>query len=174
MIFYWLADVKRPGQFERTIQALIGTGVITLLVSGIETVCQFIGTQWFVLGMWTPNSEATSGFILAVLLGLCLAYASNHDHLYRIARNWGLTSKASYPEWIFAFRKRAGKNVVLTFLDGRRLYGYPYVWPTDPKEGYFLITQPSWLDEDGKWVDTPGIESYIVSNVDVYLIEFMQ
>ncbi len=174
MIFYWLADVKRPGQFERTIQALIGTGIITLLVSGIETVCKYIGTRWFVLGEWTSNTETASGIILATLLGFGLAYASNHDHLYRIARKLGLTSRASYPEWIYAFRTGAGKSVVLTLLDGRRLFGYPSVWPTDPKEGHFLITQPSWMDEAGNWVDMPGIESYLVSNADVYLVEFLE
>ncbi len=36
MIFYWLADVKKPGQFERTVQALIGTGLITMMIAGIE------------------------------------------------------------------------------------------------------------------------------------------
>jgi hypothetical protein len=71
-----LADVKRPGQFERTIQALIGTGVITLLVSGIETACLHIGARWFVLGEWTSNTETASGIALATLLGLALAYAS--------------------------------------------------------------------------------------------------
>lgn len=46
MIFYWLADVKKPGQFERTIQALIGTGVITLVVSGVELLLKYIGAHW--------------------------------------------------------------------------------------------------------------------------------
>lgn len=174
MIYYWLADMKKPGQFERTIQALIGTGLITLLVSGIRVLMEYIGAHWLVLGEWTPTVESAWGVGLAVLLGLGLAYASNHDYLYSIARKRGLTSRASYPEWIYAFRKRESKHVVLNFLDGRRLYGYPSVWPTDPKDGHFLITQPCWMNEEGEWVETPGIESYLVNNSDIYWVEFLE
>lgn len=174
MIFYWLADVKKPGQFERTVQALIGTGLITMIVSGIEVLSHYIGGAYFSLGEWTAGVENSWGIGLAVVLGLSLAYASNHDLLYRAARALTLTSRSSYPEWIYAFRKREGKSVVLTFLDGRRLFGYPTVWPTDPKEGHFLITQPCWLSESNQWVEMPGIESYLVANSDVYLVEFLE
>jgi hypothetical protein len=174
MIFYWLADVKKPGQFERTVQALIGTGVITMVVSGIEQLLKYIGDHWFLLGNWTPQIESAWGVGLSVILGLGLAYASNHDNLYGIARGLGLTSRASYPEWIYSFRKRAGKSVVLTLLDGRRLFGYPAVWPTDPAVGHFLITQPCWMDDQNQWVEMPGIESYLISNSDVFLVEFLE
>ena len=35
VVFYWLADAKKPGQFEQVIQALICTGLIKILVDGI-------------------------------------------------------------------------------------------------------------------------------------------
>ncbi|AVH40048.1 hypothetical protein AL532_27085 [Pseudomonas monteilii] len=174
MIFYWLADVKKPGQFERTVQALIGTGLITMMVSGIKAGLSCVGENYFTLGEWTTQVEGFWGIGLAVALGLLLAFASNHDYLYRFARWLTLTSRSSYPEWIYAFRKREGKSVVLTLLDGRRLFGYPAVWPTDPKEGHFLITHPCWMDENNQWIETPGIESYLIANCDVYLIEFLE
>lgn len=174
MIFYWLADVKKPGQFERTVQALISTGLITMLVSGIKPVLFYIGEHHFQLGLWTVQVEGVWGIGLATSLGLLLAFASNHDYLYRFGRWLTLTSRSSYPEWIYAFRKREGKSVVLTLLDGRRLFGYPAVWPTEPKDGHFLITQPSWMNEKNEWVDTPGIESYLIANSDVYLVEFLE
>lgn len=174
MIFYWLADVKKPGQFERTVQALIGTALITMIVTCIEILLKYIGNHWFFWGNWTPQVESAWGMLLAVCLGFWLAFASNHDYLYSIARKWTLTSRSSYPEWVYAFRKREGKCVVLTMLDGRRLFGYPAVWPTDPKDGHFLVTQPCWMDEDNNWVEMPGIESYLVSNADVYLVEFLE
>ena len=174
MIFYWLADVKKPGQFERTVQALISTGLITMLVSGIKSVLLYIGEHHFQLGKWTVQVEGVWGIGLATSLGLLLAFASNHDYLYRFGRWLTLTSRSSYPEWIYAFRKREGKSVVLTLLDGRRLFGYPAVWPTEPKDGHFLITQPSWMNENNEWVDTPGIESHLIANSDVYLVEFLE
>lgn len=174
MIFYWLADVKKPGQFERTVQALIGTGIITIIVSGISKALLWMGDHWLVIGLWTTDVEATWGIALAVCLGLGLSYASNHDYLYGIARKLGFTSRASYPEWVFAFRKGSGQTVVLTLLDGRRLFGYPQVWPTDPASGHFLITQPCWIDEEGQWAEMPGVESYLISNSDVLMVEFLE
>lgn len=174
MIFYWLADVKKPSQFERTVQALIGTGLITMMVAGIKAGLSLIGEHCFTLGEWTPQVEGIWGIGLAVALGLLLAFASNHDYLYRFARRLTLTSRSSYPEWIYAFRKREGMSVVLTLLDGRRLFGYPAVWPTEPKEGHFLITHPCWMDENNQWIETPGIESYLIANCDVFLIEFLE
>ena len=174
MIFYWLADVKKPGQFERTVQALIGTGIITIIVSGISKLLFWAGDHWYVVGVWTADVESAWGIALAICLGLGLSYASNHDYLYGIARDLGFTSRASYPEWVYAFRKRSGHTVVLTFLDGRRLFGYPQIWPTDPATGHFLITQPCWLNENDEWVDIPGIESYLVSNSDVLMVEFLE
>lgn len=174
MIFYWLADVKKPGQFERTVQALIGTGLITMMIAGIKGGLGWIGEHYFTMGEWTPQVEGVWGIGLAVIMGLLLAFASNHDYLYRFARWLTLTSRSSCPEWIYAFRKREGMSVVLTLLDGRRLFGYPAVWPTDPKDGHFLITYPFWMDENNQWIDTPGIESYLIANCDVYLIEFLE
>ena len=97
MIFYWLADVKKPGQFERTVQALISTGLITMLVSGIKPVLFYIGEHHFQLGQWTDQLEGVWGIGLATSLGLLLAFASNHDYLYRFGRWLTLTSRSSYP-----------------------------------------------------------------------------
>lgn len=145
-----------------------------MMIAGIKVGLSWIGEHYFTLGEWTPQVEGIWGIGLAVVLGLLLAFASNHDYLYRFARWLTLTSRSSYPEWIYAFRKREGMSVVLTLLDGRRLFGYPAVWPTDPKEGHFLITQPCWVDEHNQWIETPGIESYLIANVDVYLVEFLE
>lgn len=173
MMFYWLADVKKPGQFERTIQALIGTGVITLLVAGVRVALEFIGETHPIFSPWSPTVESAWGIGLAVGIGLLLAYASNHDHFYAFARRLGLTSRAANSEWIFSFRKREGKNVVLTLLDGRRLYGYPSAWPASPSDGHFLITDPCWIDEQEQWAEASGVESYLICNTDVLMVEFM-
>ncbi len=174
MIFYWLADAKKPEQFERTIQALIGTGVISLLVAGMRIFLEFVGENWFSWGAWSQRSEQVSAAFLAVIIGLGLAYASNHDLLYKFARACRLTTRASNVEWIYAFRRYSDRYIILTFLDGRRLCGYPLVWPTDPKDGHFVITKPSWIDKNGKYVETDGLDSYIVSGSQIQLIEIAE
>ncbi|WP_338523998.1 DUF6338 family protein [Pseudomonas batumici] len=171
-IFYWLSESPKPGQFERTIQALIGTGVISLIVSGIEWLLKYVGGHGVVWGAWSTTVESAWAIGLAILIGFGLAFAANHDSLYQVARRLGFTSRASYKEWIYAFRKFPGRAVVLNFLDGRRLFGYPLVWPTDPKEGHFLMQFPAWI-ADNDYVESPGVEFLLVCNADVYFVEIL-
>ena len=172
MIFYWLSESPKPSQFERSIQALIGTAIISLVVAGIKWGLFYVGHHWFIVGDWSSTVETTWAVGIAVIIGFGLSYAANHDTLYRIARDKGLTSRASYREWIYAFRKFPGRAVVLNFLDGRRLFGYPLVWPTDPKDGHFMMQYPAWIVDD-EYVDSPGVEFLLVCNVDVYFVEFL-
>lgn len=173
MIFYWLADVPKPGQFERTIQALIGTGLITMLVSTIRSVVELIGEKYPFFGPWNASATNAWSIGLAVSLGLLLAYLSNHDLLYRAARKLKLTSRASNLEWLYSFKNRDGQWVVLTLRDGRSLYGYPEAWPNSPESGHFLIIHPQWL-EGLSWTVPPLVESYLISNADVLAVEFRQ
>jgi hypothetical protein len=172
MIFYWLSESPKPSQFERSIQALIGTAIISLVVTAIKWGLFYLGHHWFVLGEWSNTIETTWAVSLAVVLGFGLSFAANHDTLYQIARDSGLTSRASYREWVYAFRKFPSRGVVLNFLDGRRLFGYPLVWPTDPKDGHFLMQYPAWIVDDD-YVDASGVEFLLVSNVDVLFVEFL-
>ncbi|MBK5437912.1 hypothetical protein JFV30_14110 [Pseudomonas sp. TH32] len=172
VVFYWLADAKKPGQFEQVIQALICTGLIKLLVDGVELLAVWLG-QWFVLGSWSENTATGWSLGLAVFTGLLLAYCSNHDHLYSIARRFGLTSRASSGEWRYAFRRFRDRGIVLHFVDGRRLLGYPLAWPGDPATGHFLIEHPHWI-VDETMTPCTGLTYFMVANSDIYWVEFLE
>lgn len=172
VIFYWLADAKKPTQFERVIQALIFTGVIKLLLVSLEWVCLLIG-RWHVLGRWTENVGILWSVLLAVIIGLALAFFSQHDLLYRLARRLRLTSKASIGEWRFAFSRSPGGGVVLHMRDGRRLMGYPDAWPIEPQGGYFLMAFPAWL-VGGDVIEAQGIAKLLIANADVQWVEFLE
>lgn len=173
-IFYWLSESKKPGQFERTIQALIGTALISVVVNGIEVFLAYIGSKGLSIGPWTDNIATVWAILIAMVLGFALAHAANNDTLYGLARDRGFTSRASYSEWILAFRKFPKRWLVLNLLDGRRLYGYPLVWPSDPKDGYFVMQFAAWIvvddDGNGAYDDCPG-EYVVINSVDVFLVE---
>lgn len=154
-LFYWLSEAKKPTQFERTIQALIGTALISILVYLVEYFLLAVGRTGFHLGVWSGEVATGLSFVLAVALGFGLAHAANNDTLYERARKFGLTSRASYSEWVVAFRKYPGRQLVLHFEDQRRLIGYPHVWPSDPETGYFLMQYAAWIVDD-KYQDIDG------------------
>jgi hypothetical protein len=171
IIFYWLSESPKPGQFERTVQALIGTGLISIIVLLLEELFIWVGQNYLVVGEWTKNSAIFWSIVCAVLLGFSLSFAANNDTLYSFARRCGFTSRASYSEWCLAFRKYPKRCLVLNLLDGRRICGYPRVWPTEPCKGHFLLEQAAWI-VDGAYDETPG-EFFLISNADVHFIEIL-
>ncbi|WP_330210460.1 DUF6338 family protein [Pseudomonas sp. AM4(2022)] len=172
IVFYWLADAKKPGQFEQVIQALICTALITFVVDLISEMLRWVG-QWHSFGQWTTNVATTWSLALAVVFGLCLAYLSQHDLLYKFARRIGLTSRASVGEWRYAFLRFPDRGIVLNFKDGRRLMGYPLAWPAEPEEGHFLMEFPTWLVDD-EAQPQEGVTFLMVSNSDVQWVEFLE
>ncbi|SRR6266404_1543110 len=174
-VFYGFTSHPKPDQFERVIQALIFTLIIQAIVFVEKAALIAIG-QHLKVGPWTSDSEVVCATVTAVLLGAVFAYFANYDGFHRFARRIGITRETSYPsEWFGAFLKNV-TYVVLHLKDGRRIYGWPNEWPSEPKRGHFILTQASWLTEnDGKSVEEPiiGVESILVNVEDVKWVEFM-
>jgi hypothetical protein len=61
---------------------------------------------------------------------------------------------------------------VLQLHDGRRIYGWPREWPSDPTQGHFLLEIPSWLDGE-KEIPLVGVSAIMVNVQDVRWVEFM-
>lgn len=172
IVFYWLADAKKPGQFEHVIQALICTGLIKFLVDGVSVAALWLG-QWYEFGFWTENVAMGWAIALAIVFGLGLAYFSQHDVLYQFARRFGLTSRASVGEWRYAFLRFPDRGIVLNLKDGRRLMGYPLAWPAEPEGGHFLMEYPIWVVGDALQPQD-GVTFLLIANSDVQWVEFLE
>jgi hypothetical protein len=127
-----------------------------------------------------PNDRifgATAQFaapaITAVVVGLAFAGCANNDVFHTLARRMRLTKETSYPsQWFSALTKNV-TYVVLQLTDERRLYGWPTEWPSDPREGQFVLQQASWLTKDGE-VPISGVASVMLDVRDVKWVEFME
>jgi hypothetical protein len=171
-IFYWLSDSPKPGQFERIVQALFGTVIIRFLVGSVESAAHWIG-HYHSFGEWTAQSTDLVSAFLAATLGLGLAYVGNNDFLYAISRKLNFTFRSAYgSDWRFAHRTLQQRSVVLQFLDGRRLAGYPRAWPTDPEKGHYLMQFPTWIVDD-EYQPATGVSFMLVSASDVQWTEFL-
>lgn len=170
--FYWLSDVPKPSQFERVVQALIGTGLIKLMIDGVEAFALWAG-KFYVVGSWTPNTAILWSFGIASVGGILLAYCAKHDILFDVARRFGLTSKASVSEWQYSFTKFDDRGLVLNLKDGRRLMGYPVAWPSDPMTGHFLMQFPRWAGSRDP-VICEGVSFMMIPSSDVLWVEFLE
>lgn len=103
-----------------------------------------------------------------------LTYYSNNDKFHRFLRKLNITKETSYAsEWFSAFSSNI-TYVVLHLNDGRRIYGWPREWPTEPSIGHFVLQQASWLDDDNKQVSLDGVKSILIKGADVDMVEFMK
>ncbi len=86
---------------------------------------------------------------------------------------WKITNGSSFPsEWYKTFANE--KRWVILHLSGkRRLCGWPSDWPDHSDSGYFAITHPEWLLDDGNRAPLYQVERMLVSAVDVEMVEFL-
>lgn len=171
-VIYGLTSHTKPIQFERVIQALIFTVSIKALVFLEQKFAEWLGTL-FIWGIWTDDSNMIAALISAILLGLLISKLINSDYLHNLFRRWGFTSRSSHPnEWSDVLSKFPS-YVVLHLTGERRIYGWPEVWPSDPKNGHFFIISPAWLNDSGAQ-DITGVEGLLIDAKNVEWIEVME
>lgn len=172
MTFYWFAEVPKPNQFERTLQALVGTAVIQALIYSIEQFSYWAGS-FISLGTWSVAKANLLGIIVGGVSGAILAYCCNKDLIYSAARRLRITTKASTNDITDTYQKLGRLPVVLHFKDERRLMGYVEKFPSNSQNSSFLITQPDWLVEE-KIVNCVGTYAMLINSSDVQWVEFLE
>lgn len=170
-IFYSLTAFKRPDTFGQIVQALIFTFVIQSLVAGLGALLLLTGERFFSVGLWDKKSEALWSAVIAVVLGFLSCHVASNDKLHSLLRRLEITRQNSFPcEWYGVFSSRRG-FVILNLIDGKRLFGWPTAWPSEPEKGQFVLEFPSWIDSEGKLL--PSRAGVVVIDVSkVQLVEF--
>lgn len=148
-IFYALTAFKRPDTFGQIVQALIFTFVIQSLVVGLGSLLLLAGEHFFSVGAWDKKSEALWSAVIAVVMGFLSCHVANSDKLHALLRKLKVTTQNSFPcEWYCAFLSRQG-FVILHLIGGKRLFGWPSEWPSEPSNGQFVLEFPRWIDNHG-------------------------
>lgn len=170
-IFYSLTAFKRPDTFGQIVQALIFTLVIQSLVVGLEGLLLLAGERFFSIGVWDRKSEALWSAVIALVMGFLSCHIAHGDRLHALLRKLKITAKKSFPcEWYSAFSSRPG-FVILHLIGGKRLFGWPSEWPSEPANGQFVLEFPRWIDSDGNLL--PGRAKALVIDVSkVSCVEF--
>ena len=172
-VFYSFTSFPKPSQFERVVQALIFTIFVQAFVFITKKIFLLIETKWTLFN-WNSHFVLIFSIAFGILLGIIFSYFANNDKIHKKLRDWGITKESSYPsEWFGAFLENV-TYVVLHFEDGRRLYGWPIEWPSEPEKGHFVLEQASWLDENNKEIPITGVKSIMINAKDVKWVEFME
>ena len=147
--------------FDRVIQALIYTFLTHVLWSWLP---------------WSKDSSATADLaglaVVAVLLGLLLTFLINTGVLHSLLRAIRITQAASRPnEWYDTFYKKQD-HVILHLHDGRRLFGWPRIYPARPERGHILLEGAEWLDRP-RGAPRIRLADFLIDVKDVRFVEFL-
>ena len=83
-VVYGLTTYTKPGQFERVVQALIYSFLVSAIVALVARVVLYVGRYW-PLGIWDKSSELMVSAVVAILLGIVLAHYSTNDSFFSVA-----------------------------------------------------------------------------------------
>lgn len=173
-VVYGLTTYTKPSQFERIVQALIYSFIVSALVAVVKTLLLVVG-RFVRFGMWDHSAEVVASAILATALGLLLSFFMTNDAFFRQARRFGMTSRTPFPsEWYGAFAARPPRYVVLHLDGGRRITGYPIEWPTEPTSGHFKLTDAAWLDDQNNETPLNTNDSILIATKQVEMVEFLK
>lgn len=173
-VVYGLTTYAKPSQFERIVQALIYSFIVSALVAATEPLLLLVG-QFVRLGTWDHSAEVIVSAVLAIALGLLLSFFMTNDAFFRRARRLGLTSRTPFPsEWYGAFAAQPPRYVVLHLEGGRRITGYPMEWPTEAISGHFKLTDAAWLDDQNGEIPLDTNDSILIAAKHVEMVEFLK
>lgn len=170
-VFYALTSHPRPGEFARVVQALVFTTVGQAATGAIRWLTGLLWPGW----EWPAGLELAVSLTSAVVVALLAVYVANHDTAHRLLRRIGITAENSYPTELYsAFAIHSDCYVVLHLADRRRLYGWVEERPSHPPEGYFRLSEPEWLQDDGGRSPVSQVVAMLVPAGDVTMIEFLE
>jgi hypothetical protein len=173
-VVYGLTTYTKPSQFERIVQALIYSFIVSALVAVLETLLLFAG-RCICLGTWDHSAEVIASASIAITLGFLLSFFMTDDAFFSLARRIGVTSRTAFPsEWYGAFKVGPPRYVVLHLDNGRRITGYPSEWPTEPTIGHFKLIDAAWLDDDNKDISLDMNHSILIAAKQVEMVEFLK
>jgi hypothetical protein len=172
-VVYGLTTYTKPSQFERIVQALIYSFIVSAIVVVLERLLLVAG-RFVQFGVWDKSAEVVASACVAIVLGLVLSYYMRNDTFFSFARRLNLTNRTPYPtEWYGAFAKRP-RYLVLHLTGGRRISGYPREWPSESSAGHFRLTDAAWIGDEN--VETPldGDESILIEAKQVEMVELLK
>lgn len=171
-VVFSCTSYQKPVPLERVFQALVATFCVKAMVAIESAFLHFLG-GFFVIGQWDTNSELVANFLTAIGVGWLVSIAINTNFAFGVIRRLVKSSRSGAPsEWCQVFDEYK-KYLVLHLKDGRRIAGYPLIWPSNPKDGHIFITDAAWLDDSTEHPLTNS-EGILISTEDIEFVEILK
>jgi len=165
-IVHALTVREKLAPLERIIQALLYT-FLNHVFWQITVVLINLNCDW----KPSINGNLIGLFLCGAFLGLAMTLVINHDWLHGLLRYFRITKRTSRPnEWYDAFY-RWREYVVVHLKDGRRLFGWPRLYPDTATEGHLILEDAEWLFDKPQY--SPAVKRLHIM-IPVGSIEFVE
>lgn len=94
--------------------------------------------------------------------------------LFNWLRRLIVRTETSHPsQWYTAFRENKDCYVVLHLMDDRRLYGWPFGWPSQQDKDHLQIREAEWLVGEER-TELEGVKAILIPAREVRAVEFVK
>jgi hypothetical protein len=173
-LFYSLTSFPKKSEFEAVVIALIYTIIINAIV---KLLGLFYIDNLVVNDELNQLCKTALSIITALFIGFSWSGLYNNDVIHKFLREMKITNQTSYPsEWYGTFSETK-RYIVLNLKDGRRISGWPLLWPNHPRQGHFVLEQAKWLlDEDDKSSAMPleTVDKIMIDANNVEMVTFLK
>lgn len=108
---------------------------------------------------------------LSVLFPLVIAFAVNNDLTTALLRRLKITLRTSRANTWLDVLSTEERYIVVNFVDGRRLHGWPMYFANTPSEACLYVYNPAWID-NGNYVELDIHGLFLVKKDLIDTIEF--
>lgn len=174
--FFGLTAHQKSSPFERTIQALIFTGIVKAIVICFCYLLIRIGTLVGTVGEWSTEGEFVLSIVIGVIVGVLFSSGANNNWPHEVLPEW-VSKRTAYPSEWFGTLSRSKRYVVLHLkglTENRRILGWPYEWPDSPTTGHFVLVNAKWLLAGNKEIPIFPSEKILISATEVEMIEILE
>ena len=150
------AIVVRPtkDRIGNVIEAFVFSFVIYAILTpfGLSPVDLEVTNSGTYRPNYTPNLLPLA-VGLAVGLALVLGFLITNDYHMKLLRKARVTVRTARTNtWLDVFIDQK-RYVVVTFTDGRRLFGWPEYYSNDTTEGLLYVSDPAWIGGNDEYTD---------------------
>ncbi len=166
---------KDKNEFGRIVEALVFTLIIFTIYSLFSdkspVALSTVGDNM----TYSYDSHAFLYLVaISVILPVVMSFLVTHDLHMRLSRKLHISKKTARTSvWVDVFYD-LDNYVIVNFKDGRRIYGWPTYFSTDPDQQYVFLSNAAWIEET-EFKPLEGAEGILITpELEIESIEMLK
>jgi hypothetical protein len=181
VVFNSLQVRKAKSDLGQVVEALIFSLIVYSIFSFIPTKSPIISVALSGSAnsiSWNPQALSFL-IVIGFLVPMPISFFMTNDIHMRALRSLKVTSRTSKETvWLDCFVKNQ-RSVVVNFVDGRRITGFPALYSDNDESKYLYLLDPAWIEIDdltkkSKFVEIPQEGMLITPSMAIESIIFIR